>query len=706
MTSESSGRLWRLCRKELRETLRDRRTILTLVLMPLILYPLLSMTLQRFLYAATPPDGQTVYRIAVASDRQASAIDSLLQTPLSQPPPVLLQANDGALARFDLITFDQATPLEALRAQVVDLAIEFDPDGGDAGQPRFQIWADRGHAASLQARRIFVERVMWYRLASAETHSPLVPPELALETIGGTASQSPLLGTLVPLVLVLMTITGAVYPAIDLTAGERERGTIEALMASPIPRGQILVAKYVAVVTVAMLTAIVNLAAMLATLSAGGMLSLLAGEHQPLSWLMLLRVLGLLVLFASFFSAVLLCLTSFARSFKEAQAYLIPLMLLALAPGIASLFPGIELTLPLAVVPLVNVVFLARDLIAGEVAAVTAAAAVISTLGYATAALFVAARLFGNNAILRGSELSSSGALRRPRRSSDCPQGTATALTVAMLFPVYFLVSSYLAQQSSGDPADAGGDDGWSMQTRLLASGAALALIFGGLPLLSAWYGRNRLVTTFRLRNRLRPAAFALACLGTLLMGLGLWAAAHEAFVLTTGQLPAERVEAAQAAIDQLQAVPLAIVLLTLAVAPGVIEELCFRGYLFSACRQVLSPWRTIWLTSFLFGLFHVLTGNMLLWERMVPTTLMGVFLGWVAYRTGSVWPGMILHTVHNGFLNTVGRFRDSLGFLGQVDDSLGHLPPLWLAVAAAVALSGMALVALATPAGPAAGDD
>ena len=68
------------------------------------------------------------------------------------------------------------------------------------------------------------------------------------------------LAALIPLILVLMTVTGAVYPAIDLTAGERERGTLETLIAAPVPRLGLLLAKYVAVLAVALLTAVVNLA--------------------------------------------------------------------------------------------------------------------------------------------------------------------------------------------------------------------------------------------------------------------------------------------------------------------------------------------------------------------------------------------------------------------------------------------------------------
>src|SRR5205085_354155 len=102
------------------------------------------------------------------------------------------------------------------------------------------------------------------RLRVSQRPIPVRVIREALEVASKKTSDT--LSTLVPLVLILMTITGAVYPAIDLTAGERERGTLEILVAAPIPRVGLLAAKYVAVLTVAILTALVNLAMMAVTL--------------------------------------------------------------------------------------------------------------------------------------------------------------------------------------------------------------------------------------------------------------------------------------------------------------------------------------------------------------------------------------------------------------------------------------------------------
>src|SRR5205085_9996376 len=182
--------------------------------------------------------------------------------------------------------------------------------------------------------------------------------------------------------LILMTITGAVYPAIDLTAGERERGTLEILVAAPVPRLALLFAKYVSVVTVAMLTALVNLVSMTVTLLLTG-LGPLIFKGAGLTFPLVVEVFALLLLFAAFFSAVLLTLTSFARSFKEAQAYLIPLMLASLAPGLLAMMPGLKLQGVLMVLPLVNIVLLARDLFTGDMEPIVATVVVLTTLVYA-----------------------------------------------------------------------------------------------------------------------------------------------------------------------------------------------------------------------------------------------------------------------------------------------------------------------------------
>ena len=154
-----------------------------------------------------------------------------------------------------------------------------------------------------------------------------------------------------------------------------------------------------------------------------------------------------------------------------------------------------------------------------------------------------------------------------------------------------------------------------------------------------------------------------------------------------------ERIRQALETLGAMKEAPPLLLIATLALAPAVIEELCFRGFLFSALSKVLSPGRVIVVTAVIFGTFHVLTGNALLIERFVPTTLLGLVLGWIAYRTGSVIPGMVMHFIHNALLELVAHYHERLEFLGAGFENQSHLPFSWLATATAIAFVGAAMI-------------
>lgn len=683
----SWSRLARLSRKELRETLRDRRTILTLVMMPLLVYPLLSMAMNRFLISSSGP-GTSDFVVGVGSEQESEWLQSLLIDARSQPPESIMEASGGEVAEFRVVVTPEADPDQALLANQLDIAAKLAIVDGDPAS--IEVTAFAWDQASQSARRILIERLHWLKLQDAERIIKDIVPEftsfnVTTSEIGERQSGS-VLASIIPLVLVLMTITGAVYPAIDLTAGERERGTMEALMASPVPRWWLLLAKYIAVVSVALLTAVANLGAMFVTLSLTGLMSVLVGEGGGLGLKEMGLIFLLLVLFSAFFAAVLLSLTSFARSFKEAQAYLIPVMLLALAPAMLSLMPGIGLTGPLAVAPLLNIVLLAREILAGDVHPLGATIAVASTIFYAAGALAIAAKLFGSDAVNRTSDRSIGSLFRRPDVATSRPSVGEAGMVIALLLPASFVVSNALMQWVGRQ----GGEINVPLQLALNA--VSLAATFGLIPLAAIFLGRHRAASTYRFQR----TNFAFY-LGAVVMSLGAWAFAYEALVLADqwnlALLNEDLIERTRGVLDKWKTISPVLLLATLALAPAVIEELCFRGYLFSAFRSVLSPWQTILATAVLFGLFHVFVGSTLLIERFLPTTLLGIVLGWIAYRSGSVLPGMLMHFLHNGLLELVARYHEQLAFLGGEADGSRHLPALWLAIAGGCLLTGILIV-------------
>ena len=696
-------RWWRLARKELRETLRDRRTIVTLVLMPLLVYPLLSLGLQQFLFSSASSLSKIRWHVGSADEQLVEDLqrwvvegDKALRTKSEAESDNTTTPSVDPTARkvTDIQWFVAPDPKQlqsSLEALDMDLIVARDP-----GDPAKIILKYRSETPlSSQLASFIEERLEAANLADLKSRLRAVASptndKISYEftAIESQAKSGVQLASIVPLILILMTITGAVYPAIDLTAGERERGTLESLMAAPVPRFRLLAAKYVAVVTVAMLTAAVNLLAMTVTLTSTGLATALVGEGG-ITLSLVVQLLALLLLFAAFFSALLLTLTSFARSFKEAQAYLIPLMLISLGPGFVSLMPGMRLEGILTVTPLANMVLLARDVLAGTAEPFGATVAVFSTVLYAIAALALAARIFGSDAILYGSSGSWSDLFAKPLTPRTSPTIVAAAMSVAIVYPCYFLGNGVVALFRES-----------SMPVQLLASSLITIAVFAMVPLLLAVVSSVQLRSGFQI-HRVAPLVWVAA----ILLGISLWPLASQLMLevrnrgfssISDDQLKM-LADKLTGALDAWRKLPAMAIVLAIAVVPGICEEWFFRGYLLGACRHRLSAPLAIGATSLAFGLFHLSVGGVVAVDRVLSSMLLGVVLGCVAWRSGSVLPGMLIHVMHNGIVVLMGYYKTELVAAQWLPDSQAEtLPTIWLVVAATVAMLGGVLLWLST---------
>jgi len=652
----SNGRLGRLCLKELRESLRDRRTIATLFLMPILVYPLLSMAMQRLIVGSVRGTSEKQeYLIGVADEDTAQIVNnSIRETQRAinagvRPSIDIVRSQsssskkldsagadsdnadgdnadsnqrDDLQALFRLAMPERTSTSEALKDGILDLAViqakQTDVplrDGQSIPVFEFELQFREGDLKSEGAMLEFRKAMQLVNdYQAAMIRGPALPAAVQLKatSIGTRLDPTASLAGVLPLVLILMTITGAVYPAIDLTAGERERGTMEAMIATPAPRFVLLLSKYVAVVTVAVLTALANLLASWITLSIGGLGRALLGE-QGFSIFALLQILPLLVIFAAFFSAILLAMCSFARSFKEAQAYLIPVMLVSLAPALVTLMPNIEFSTWLGVVPLVNILLLSRDIMTGSPAPLPAFAAVFSTLIYAAAALVVASRLFGAESATAGSQESLSDLLQRPRKARALPDLGELAIYLAILFPFFFIVTNLTGQWVT------------EIVPRMWCNALVLLLLFLIAPVLFVWYRRlsfrNTFLLDFGASSCSKSGRFGMLSqlgwlISSVLLGLGLWVIAFELFKVLSdlgfGALSLERSESLDALKKQIRDIPFWMFLLTSALVPAIAEEFFFRGFVLSAFRHRLSAVWSIALSALIFGVFHVISGSVL----------------------------------------------------------------------------------------------
>ncbi len=697
--STAWSRQWQFTLKELRETLRDRRTIVTLLAMPLLLYPLLGLGF-RFVAWQQHVEDAPEYLVAVETEAEARWLNDALaagqqlllqelpgQHP-SEPSPRL-----SLMIPEDDATFDLDSAVSRREADVgVRVTFAHPAADGTPQTARVELLLCAGFPSGRDAADLVRERLHRLNLAAisrwalqrdAEFQIPItdqstvVPPQ---------AETSAILG-LLPLVLLLMTVTGGVYPAIDLTAGERERNTLETLMALPVPRFRILLAKFVAVFAVTMLTGLMNLVAMSVTVYALALETTLFGETGLTAGLAV--QLGLvLAVFALFYSALLLMLTSTARSFKEAQAYLIPLLLLSLTPGLVILLPGWSLHHGTAMVPLMNMLLVARTLFEGEADPVLALLAIASTLLYALAALAVAAQTFGNEALTVGGQRRWSDLWKRPDKSERLPTADMATVALAAMFPVYFVTSGLLGRAAL--PAG----------EHLMLSAFLTILLFAGCPTLLLYWQRVRIASSLSLAKpalRVWPAAA--------ILGLATWPWIFELLNALRSfgivRIDPQTLEKVEHLLVHWQSVPLVLIVISLGLIPGICEEIFFRGLLLSAVRRQLRAGGAVLATAVAFGLFHVVLAGGAAPSRFLPSLLMGLLLGWITLRTRSILPAMLLHATHNSLLLTVVRYRGELSSwtVGQADAS--HLPASWLAASAVAVALGIALIVRSTPTVP-----
>jgi sodium transport system permease protein len=212
-----------------------------------------------------------------------------------------------------------------------------------------------------------------------------------------------IVGGIIPYLVIIMCLTGAMYPAMDLTAGEKERATMETILSSPISRTHLVLGKFLLVLTASLITAALSVTSMgvsswvfqhIQDQSSGSAIHIRLGLGAVLS--VLLVALPLAVMF----SAALLTIALFAKSYKEAQSYISPLMIVVIVPAIAALLPGAELTPRLSLVPILNVSLLCKDLISGTYHWNSIALIFLSTCLYGGAAIFIAVKMFHRESVV------------------------------------------------------------------------------------------------------------------------------------------------------------------------------------------------------------------------------------------------------------------------------------------------------------------
>jgi sodium transport system permease protein len=389
-------------RKELREALRDRRTLISTLLVPLILFPLLTAGL-------------------------GAAVSVLIGKAKEEVPSVMILGGDdspGILAELRASDKIKIVPVQQdWKDQIVDkkirAAIEIPPGFQDdvahqkpatllihnyEGDMKSAIATDYVQK-SLEKYR---DRIVHDNLSAQHVpDSALKPFDIKEhnvappEKVGGAA-----FGGLIGYMVILLCLTGSMYPAMDLTAGEKERGTMETILSSPIARVDLVFGKFFLVLTAALVTAALSVTSMGVSFAVLGHLHAFdqagpdAAQMQlHIGFITVLSIFIMVLPVAVLFAAGLMTVALFAKSYKEAQSYISPLMFIVIIPAVAAMLP-IDLTAKLALVPILNASLLCKELVTGTYHWNFIAIIFFSTCVYAGIALFLAVKMFQREDVL------------------------------------------------------------------------------------------------------------------------------------------------------------------------------------------------------------------------------------------------------------------------------------------------------------------
>ncbi len=654
-----------ILQREVRDQLRDRRTLFMIAVLPLLLYPLL---------------GMSFFQVAQFMREQAVKVLLIGTHDFADLPPLvdgkhfaLPLFNDAARARLMDLEFADDTAANATEGQQVadklakaggyDVVVYFPPDFAEQLQ-RFRrelVERDAENRPAVKLPDTIVQdipipeaQIFWneakekskigyLRATDVLSHwrDQLVERNLAESRIPAAAARpfelktvdvanegqgkAALWSRILPFVLLLWALTGAFYPAVDLCAGEKERGTLETLLSTPAERSEIVWGKLLTIMIFSMATAVLNLLSLGITGSL--VLSQLPNLGPPpaiaIVWLLIA-----LVPVSALFSALCLALAAFARSSKEGQYYLMPLVLVTLPLTVLPMAPGVDLNLGNSLIPVTGMVLLLRTMLEGNYAAALPfiPPVVAVTLTCCLFAMRWAADQFNSESVLfRESErLDVALWLKHLMRDrEDTPTVPAAVLCGIMILLVQFFMSLAL-QKSQQNLAE-------------LALVTQLVVVATPALLMTIMLTRSpRETLLLRLpRWSTMPAVLLLAVV------LHPVAFALRALVMKIYPIDEQLAADLNRMVGQIEGPWLWM----LAIVPPICEEIAFRGFILSGLRRMGHKWRAIVISSIFFGVSHTI------FQQSIVATILGLVLGFLAVQTGSLLTCVLFHMTHNALM-------------------------------------------------------
>ncbi len=385
-------------KKEFRETFRDKRTKFGVILSPLLLTPALLGMMGSFITGMSAKKQTESYTIGVVNADKAPGLAAILR----KVPHSSVQAMEAGAAEAQI------------KDRKVRIVVVLPPDGDtltkegrsapvrillDEGNEKSQSAAGRVEEAFTEAGAVLLtQRIK--RLNLPEDFAR--PFKLAKEPIKSGGNMGMLIvSSLLPYMLTLACFSGGIYAANDSVAGEKERGTLETLLASRASRKDIVLGKFASVAAVCLVSSLLSIVGLIIPFFSGlSAYAWLVKGGITLSPMGVLVVLVMQLPLAVLFAGLLLAISTFARNQKEAQTYLGPVMILIVIPAMFSMVMGAEAPITAALVPVLNASIIIKQALLSSYDFAFIGVALAASVAYAAAAVIFATRIFQKEGVL------------------------------------------------------------------------------------------------------------------------------------------------------------------------------------------------------------------------------------------------------------------------------------------------------------------
>lgn len=638
-------------RKEMLEVFRDRRMIFTTFVLPLILYPLLFIGFSSIMGRQTQ----------VLEERGADiAIADSANTDVSRDVIEKIKENQG----FTLLPLNKETDnlFEQGELQAAIVIVDSTTDKGsqvykvkvryDSSKERNQLIYGKIKDSVAKATEQSISRELTrHKIDPAITELISVSP---FDTATAQKKIGSFLGSFLPYIMIMLLTAGASAVAGDLIAGEKERKTLETLLVSSAQRNELVMGKYLTIITVAMANVIVNLFSM------GFSMQYMIGSEGMASSFSQMPVMGFLILLAAMiplatlFAALMMSISTFSRNLKEAGSYQQPVMLIAMLLGMVSFLPSIEISDLLAMVPVINIALLFKAVLMNEYQISHLLITIASTLLLDVFAIWGTIRLFNSESTLFRTD--EGGSLKHVRKEK---KNLFNGINGLIIFALALALMYYLGSYLQGKDLIKG-----MLQTQILIILLPPILILRILKLKP-----NEMLRIKAPSKEILTIPF-IAISAMMLVGLIVQ------LINVIYPFPEYYTQQLEGLFKNSYSIW--VLLGVIALAPGICEEIMFRGFLMRF-YEANGKKAAVLISALLFAVFHLDP------FRLLPTFLLGILLGYLTLRSGSIVNSMISHAVNNSLAIIIDTFAASVWLKPLMMGKDGF--QWWLAAPAAVIL-------------------